>query len=98
MPIKDVVEILNAYKRYVDYMNNYGHDEVIDAIKVNGDSLLVTMRGHMGETYEQEVYFSKSSGELCVDIAGRQESVFDYMEFEENDAAEVILNYIKFGK
>ena len=67
MPIQSVIEILKAYQRYVDYMNDHGFDEIIESIKENWTSLLITMRGHMGETYEMEVYFSGITGELCIE-------------------------------
>ena len=98
MPIQSVIEILKAYQRYVDYMNDHGFDDVIESIKENYNSLLITMRGHMGETYENEVYFSGVTGELCIDSAVTHVNVFDVLDFDEYEITEEILNYFKYGK
>ena len=98
MPIQSVIEILKAYQRYVDYMNDHGFDDVIESIKENWTSLLITMRGHMGETYEMEVYFSGITGELCIESSVTHVSVFDVLDFEEYEITEDVLNYFKYGK
>ena len=98
MPIQSVIEILKAYQRYVDYMNDHGFDDVIESIKENWTSLLITMRGHMGETYEMEVYFSGITGELCIESSVIHVSVFDVLDFEEYGITEDVLNYFKYGK
>lgn len=45
-------------------MNNHGFDDVVETVKDNYNTLLVTMRGHMGETYELEVFLSGTTGEF----------------------------------
>lgn len=97
MPIKKVIEILQAYKRYLDYMNMMGHDEVIDSVIDYGSSLLITIRGHMGETYEQEVYLSNETGELFI-YTSDGEDVFELIDFEDYELAEKKFNYIKYGR
>lgn len=98
MPIGSMIEILEAYQRYVDYMNDHGFDDVIESIKENRFALLITMRGHMGETYEMEVYFSETTGELCIDDAITHVSVFDVLDFDEYEITEEVLHYLKYGK
>ena len=77
MSIETMINILKAFKRYIDYMNNKGHDETIRNIEVCNDSektrafgenesLIITMCGHMGETYKLKVYISSYSNELCI--------------------------------
>ena len=98
MPIGAVIEILEAYQRYVDYMNNNGFDDVIESIKENWQSLLITMRGHAGETYEMEVYLSETTKELCIDDAITHVSVYDVLDFEEYGITDEVLHYLKYGK
>ena len=98
MPIQIVMEILKGYEKYVDYMNNHGFDDVIDTIKENHNSLLITMRGHMGETYEVEVYFSGTTGELCIEDAITNVSVFDTLDLEEYGITEKLLYSFKYPK
>ena len=97
MPIQSVIEILNAYSRYVDYMNNHGFDDIVESIKENWTSLIITMRGHMGETYDVEVYFSATTKELCIESAVTHVSVFDTLDFEEYEITEKVLNHLKYG-
>lgn len=97
MPIEVVINLLTAYQRYVNYMNNHGYDDVVDSIKENYNSLLITMRGHMGETYENEIYFSGTTGELCIESAVTHVSIFDVIDFEEYGITKELLNYFKFG-
>jgi len=96
MPIRDIIRILIGYKRYLDYINCHGYDEVIETIKENGSTLLITVRGHMGETYEHEVYISEATGELCVENSITHESVFDYLN-ETDGMNESILQKLKYG-
>lgn len=98
MPIKEVVELLSAYQRYVDYMNDHGLDDVIHSVQENWTSLLVTMRGHMGELYEMEIYFSGTTGELCIESATTHVSVYDVLDFEEYGITKEVLKYLKYGK
>ena len=98
MTIGDVIQLLQAYQRFVDYMNDHGFDDVIESIKDNYNSLLITMKGHMGETYEMEVYFSGTTGELCIESAVTHVSVFDVLDFEEYGITEEKLNFFKYGK
>lgn len=97
MPIKKVIEILQAYKRYLDYMNSHGHDEVIDSVIDYGSSLLITIRGHMGETYEQEVWISDTRKELCINVR-EGEDLFELIDLEDYELTEEKLNYIKYGR
>ena len=97
MPIGSVIKILRAYKRYVDHMNDHGFDDVIENINQQHDSLLITMRGHMGETYDMEVSVSESTRELVVKNAISHEDVFEVIDKEEYGLTEAKLHYIKFG-
>ena len=91
------MEILNAFSRLLNFMNNNGFDEVIEAIKNEYDTtLIITMRGHQGETYDLEVWNSYTTGELCVENLINHASIFDFAE--EYNMTEEDVKYIKFGK
>lgn len=79
-------------------MNNHGFDDVIAAITENLNTLLITMRGHMGETYVLEVYLSSEQGELCIDDAATNVSIFNVLDFEEYGITKDVLKYFKYGK
>lgn len=96
MPIRTVLAILQEFKRYVDFVNEHGNDELVDAIKKNGETLLVTMRGHCGETYDLEVYLSDKTGELCVENPVSKASVFDFAD--EYGWTKEDVQYIKLGR
>lgn len=98
MSIGYVIELLAAYKRYVDHMNNNGYDEVIDSIKENQNSLLITMKGHMGETYEMEIYFSDTTGELCIEETETHENILNVIDLEACNLTEEDINYFKYGR
>lgn len=58
-----IIEILDAYKKYINFINNSGDDLCIHKIKVgdkNSDHLYITLKGYMGEIFEQEVFLSES--------------------------------------
>ena len=97
MPIETVIEILKAYGRYVDYMNDHGSDDVIELIKDNTDSLLITMRGHCGETYELEVW-TAADGQLHIENPLDHTSVFDIIDMEEYELTKAKLHYIIYGE
>jgi len=97
MTTKSIVKILKAFSRYLNYINNHGQDEVIDTIKENSSSLIITMRGHMGETYDLEVYVAEENGELCIKSTSTGISIFDYGTDLLCDITEKQLEYIKFG-
>ena len=98
MPIKEVIEILKAFQRYIDYMNNHGFDDVVESIKENYNTLLIAMRGHMGEIYDIEVYLSGTTGELCIEDAITHVNIFDVIDFEEYGITDELLHYFKYGK
>ena len=98
MPVNEILEILKAFNRYVTYMNNHGLDEVINSIRVDSASIIVTMKGHMGELYELNVYLSSENGELCVEDIVSGGSVLDFFcSIEEYGLTKEVLNYIKSG-
>lgn len=98
MPINEVIELLSAYQRYVEYMNDHGFDDVVESVKENYNSLLITMRGHMGELYENEIYFSGITGELCIESAVTHVSIFDVIDYEEYDLTEEKVHFLKYGE
>lgn len=99
MSIPRVIELLTAFERYVEYMNQHGQDDVIQELESYYEGLLITMRGHNGETYELEVYFSGvNEGELCIDEPATNVSVFDVIDYEEYELTEEIVHYLKYGK
>ena len=95
MPIEKVIEILNSFKRYVDYMNNHGFDEVVESIREAADSLFITMRGHCGETYELEV--SSENGALHIKNSDGY-NLFDIIDLEEYELTKAKLHYIIYGE
>lgn len=97
MAIKKVLEILKAFERYVDFINNHGNDEVIDSIVTGTNYLLITLRGHMGEKTLLKVYLYKSTNELYIDIAGRNESVFDYIDIDALETTQEEIDYVRYG-
>ena len=96
MTIKKVLEIMKTFERYIDFINNHGNDDVIDSITTGWGFLLVTLRGHMGEKTILKVYLLGE--ELCIDIAGRNESVFDYIDIDALEATQEEIDYIRYGK
>lgn len=90
-------DILKAHERYLNYINNNGQDETIKAIKEKDFSLILTMQGHMGETYEHEIYLD-TTGEIHIENATTHESIFEYIDFEEYGTTQEEIDYIKYGR
>lgn len=93
-------KILNAFSRYLNYINNHGADEVIESVK-NGKlisgSLEITLRGHCGETYVLMAYL-KDDEELCIVEPCTGNKVFDLWLDIFPDSTEEEINRIKYGK
>ena len=99
MTVKELLDILNGFNRYVTHMNNHGYDDVIESVRVNDAFLVVGMRGHLGETYEQKVYLSSETGELCVEDTISGDSILDFLSsIEDYGLTKEVLHYIKYGK
>lgn len=98
MRIHLIISILQGFKRYLDYMNRRGFDEVIDSIKENNNSLIITMRGHQGETYELKVYLSETTNELHIENTHTNESIFDIIDLKEYGMTNDTVHYFKYGK
>ena len=108
MPIEIMINILQAFKRYVDFMNSKGHDETIKVVEeYNGiskafgecESLIVTMCGHMGETYKLRVYISNYSDELCIVDVASGSHLFERIDFiNEYGLTKEEYNYVIMGK
>ena len=96
MPIRTVLTILQEFERYVDFINENGNDDVVDAVKVNDDVLLVTMMGHCGEMYELKVSLSDEARELQINNVASGTSVFDFAD--EYGWTQEDVRYMKFGK
>ena len=65
MSVRKIIDILDAFSRYLDFVNTHGYDEVIEKIIPNFSILIITLRGHQGETYDLEVWISED-GELNI--------------------------------
>ena len=97
MPLDRVLSILNSYKRLLDYLNSHGYDEVVECVQVCEDEYLqITLRNHIGSTYDVITWDDAVTGELYVESAETRQSFFDvYKEF---GITEPGLSYIRFGK
>ena len=97
MPIKHVIEILESFQRYVDWMNDHGQDDMVSEIKAKDDKLLVAMRGHCGEKYGLTVYLGIDN-ELCIEDTVTGIDVLDTAHFiEDYEITDDIMQYLRFG-
>ena len=96
MSIDDVINILKSFQRYVNFINNNGFDEVIKNISEYDDGLLITMRGHCGETYQVEVY--ERNNELIIINHDSKDNILDIIDIYEYDLTDELLDYLKYGK
>lgn len=102
MTIGIAINILQAFERYVDFLNDNGHDEVVLSIEAedryNWEYLIVTMCGHMGETYKLKVSVSEGTNELRVETM-EGDNVFETINYvEEYEITEKEWKYIVYGE
>lgn len=92
-----IAKILEAYSRLMDYINNHGYgDEMITNIRVSfNNTLVVTLRGHMGELYDAVVWLDEETGELQVKNPETNVNFFDVVK--EFDIPKNVIKYIKCG-
>lgn len=93
-----IAKILEAYSRLMDYINNHGYgDEMIINIRVSfNNTLVVTLRGHDGITYDAVVWLDEETGGLQVKNPVTNINFFDLAK--EFDIPDETIKYIKYGE
>lgn len=95
---KQRIETIKGFERYQDFINNHGADETIERIREENNSLIFSMKGHMGEAYELKAYISADE-EVHIENMVDGASVFEYGSFlEDYGITERELHFIKFGR
>lgn len=100
MQPEEIIEILNTYKKYINFINNNGDNLCIHNIKVgdeSSDHLYVTLKGYMGEIFEQEVFLSKSK-ELNVINRETGDNILLFNLEVNEDMSREDYEYIKYKK
>ena len=95
-----IIEILDSYKKYINFINNNGDNLCIHKIKVgdeSSDHLYVTLKGYMGEIFEQEVFLSKSK-ELNVINRETGDNILLFNLEVNEDMSREDYEYIKYKK
>lgn len=95
MPIQKMQEILQSFTRVLDFLNNKGHNFIIQSIEENYSTLIIAIRKETEEPYKLEVWLRDKTGELCVENAVSMQDFFNIAD--EFDMTEEDIHFIKFG-
>lgn len=100
MQPEEIIEILNTYKKYINFINNNGDNLYIHNIKVKDECsnhLYITLKGYMGEIFEQEVFLSESKELNVINKETGDDILLFNLEVNE-DMSREDYEYIKYKK